>query len=93
MGWIDQCNKGEATILLQYVYNLGVSLSQFGSAVLGGDPDESLSGRTGKASRAGKWWHVHVQEPAINRLFKDPKHCFNAIEDDEGAKELWDWSK
>lgn len=75
----------------QYVHNLGVALSQKIHTVLGGDPDESVSGATGKAAMQGKWWFVNIQEPLINALFKDPNHCRDSIEDDEGHSAVYTW--
>lgn len=84
--------KGHAPKPIQYAYNVALACSQLVSAVLGGDPDESISSRTGKASRAGKWWFKAVQEPVIDFLIVKG-HCQQAIEDEEGQKQLWDWAK
>jgi hypothetical protein len=92
--FLQRCDAGEVSKPVQYIYNFGQALSQFANAViLLGDPDESISGRTGKASRKGIWWFSDVQEPFINMLFQDPDHCEKSIEDDEGCKQLWDWEK
>lgn len=90
---LGRCDSGEATRLVQFTYNVGLVLSQVGSVLLLGDPDETISSRTGKASRSGRPWFKKVQEPFINFLFQDDKHCFNAIEEEEGCKELWHWVK
>lgn len=75
-----------------YLNNLGVALSQLGRAILGGDPDESISGATGKAAMQGRWWFVNVQEPLINAIFfYDKDHCRKSIEPDEGAKSVIRW--
>lgn len=83
---------GTAPRPLQYIFNVGLSLSQMLSVILGGDPDESVSSRTGKAAIAGRWWFVHFQEPFIDWLLGEG-HCRNAIEPDEGCKEIWSWVK
>lgn len=88
---MQRCARGDVEKLIQYVYNCGVIISQVFSVILGGDPDETVSSRSGKAARAGIWWFVYVQVPVINMLFRDQKHCQNAIEDDEGKKEIWHW--
>ena len=87
------CGEYDKNRSTQYFFNFALMLSQVLSVLLGGDPDESVSCRTGKASKAGKWWFVKVQEPFINWLFRDPKHCRKAIEPDEGAREIWHWSR
>lgn len=46
--------------LLQFGYNLALSVDQFVNVILLGDPDESISGRLGRAMASGrpKWWVV-----------------------------------
>lgn len=78
-------------IVVKYFYNIGVGLSQTLHAVFGGDPDESVSGATGKAALQDKWWFKNVQMPFINFLFQDPMHCYMSIEDDEGDKGVYSW--
>ena len=41
-------------MLLQYLYNLALALDQFINAILLGDPDDSISGRCGRAMESGK---------------------------------------
>lgn len=90
--FLQKCDCGEIENEgIQYVYNFGIMLSQSLSVFLGGDPDESVSSRTGKAAAAGKWWFKNVQEPVINAMFADKNHCKDAIEPDEGCKEIWHW--
>ena len=84
---------GEGVWYLQYMFNIGVHLSQFVSVLLGGDPDETLSSRIGKATVKKKWFFVHVATPFINWLTGEDNHCIKAIEFDEGKKTIWDWSK
>lgn len=87
MNLIDQAESGSAPPFIQYIYNCGVVLSQLGYCVLfAGDPDESISGATGKASLQGKRWYRHVQEPLINFIFQDKHHCYRSIELDEGKR-------
>jgi hypothetical protein len=60
--------------------------------ILLGDPDETISGATGKAALQGKWWFKNVQEPFIDALFfYDPNHCYNSIEADEGKNAVYTW--
>ncbi|MCY1705249.1 hypothetical protein [Pannonibacter sp. SL95] len=67
------------TTLLNYLYNLHVALSQLVNVLIGGDPDESVSGRIGKSLVAGGW-AARVPWPAILR-----RHWLAAIETDEGG--------
>jgi hypothetical protein len=84
--------KGPDSLPVRFLKNLGIGLSQLGRAMLLGDPDETISGATGKASLQGKWWFKNVQEPFINALFwYDPDHCFKSIEADEGHNAVYTW--
>lgn len=86
--------------LTQYFYNLLLAYDQFLNAVLLGDPDESISGRTGRALVSGraKWW-----VPSLGRIIdfiflllaREPNHVKNSIEPEERPmeKELWSWIK
>lgn len=65
--------------VLNYIYNLHVALSQLANTLLGGDPDESLSGRIGKSIEAGGW-AARVPWPAMVR-----RHWLASIEPDEGG--------
>lgn len=77
-----------------YIRNVSILFSQNINVIFfGGDPDETLSSRTGKAQICGKWFAVNILAPFINWLFMDQEHCKNAIEYDEGKYSLWDWSK
>jgi hypothetical protein len=61
----------------KYALNLLVALDQLCNAVLLGDPDETLSSRAGKG-------HPRMAK-LINWLFRNPNHCANVIEADEGG--------
>lgn len=84
---------GTAPKWFQYIFNLGLHMSQGISVILGGDPDESISSRTHKAAETGHWWFKMYQEPFINWLMGDKDHCKNALEPEEGAKQIWTWGK
>lgn len=90
---VSRFEAGDGPIHLQYLYNLALGISQLLSVILGGDPDESVSSRTGKAIKAGKWWFIKVQGPFIDWLTLEKDHCIKSIEYDEGRKQLWDWAK
>ena len=86
--------------MIQYIYNLGLGLDQFINVLLLGDPDESLSGRMGRAliSGAPKWWVIpaaKVLDSVVLALFGERNHCLNAVEQEERPKEkeLWSWIK
>lgn len=88
--------------LKKYGYNLMIGVDQMANVVLLGFPDETISGRTGRAiaSGAAKWyiklWRIVLDAGA--RLFGDENHALNSIEpeddfDKRRAEELWHWSK
>ena len=84
----------------QYLYNLALSFDQSINAILLGDPDESISGRCGRAVASGnpKWFVVPLAkfvDLLFLVLFKEKDHVKNAIEPEEfpHEKELWSWIK
>jgi hypothetical protein len=71
-----------------YLFNVIFALDIFGSALTGGMPGESLSGRAGTAQREGKL-RGRIFAPAIDVLMhlvgQYPKwqgHCLHAIDGD-----------
>ena len=71
--------------LIQYSWNVLIAIDQLANALAGGDPDETISSRLGKAhlrgTKYGHWlWHIleYIQ----------PGHCTKAIERDEGRREV-----
>ena len=71
----------------KYRAGLWIALDQFGGALLGIHPDETISSHLGKCERGDfkyPWWGKPVTF-ALNKV--DPGHCQNAIEDDEGYEE------
>jgi hypothetical protein len=84
-------SQGTACWPWQYMYNVTLAGSQFSNAVLGGDPDESLSSRLGRAERDGVWPVKYAVSPAADLLI-GPSHCWGSIEEDESRRmELWPW--
>jgi hypothetical protein len=84
-------SQGTACWPWQYMYNVTLAGSQFSNAVLGGDPDESLSSRLGRAERDGVAPVKYVVYPAADLLI-GPSHCWGSIEEDESRRmELWGW--
>lgn len=71
--------------ILAYVKRVLIALDMLGSALLLGKPDETISGRTGRAELARKWWG-RVFAPPIDWLMHlcgaYPHwrgHCLHAI--------------
>lgn len=64
-----------------YLFNVALGLDLFASAVLGGLPGETLSGRAGSAQAAGKL-HGKIFAPVIDRIMCDPNHCAEAAKGD-----------
>lgn len=86
--------------LKQYFYNVGLGLDQFVNVLLLGDPDESLSGRLGRAQLSGrpKWFVppiVKFNDWLWFVIRKEINHSVNAVEPEERPheKELWSWVK
>lgn len=86
--------------LKQYAYNIGLGIDQFANVILLGDPDESLSGRLGRASFSGRGkWFVEPLRKLNDALWfairGETNHCFKAVEPEERPheKELWSWIK
>lgn len=73
----------------QYIFNLLIAIDQLGNAILGGDPDETISSRCAKilhrhaenGSRAPRAWH------ALGAFLEwiDPGHLRDSLEPDEGS--------
>lgn len=74
--------------------NVLIGLDQFGNALVGGDPDETISSRLGKLKvRHGGHipWYRPVSKFVDWGLDKiDPGHSIDAIEEDEGDDALLD---
>jgi hypothetical protein len=79
-----------------YILNVLTAIDQLASALLGGDEDETLSSRLGKAQRGdfGKVkaftltpfaWVVNLAFLPIERQWN---HCIRHIEEDEGKNEV-----
>jgi len=73
-------------LIAQYVMNVLIAIDQLGNALIGGDPDETLSSRFGKAKRRGEWWARPICR--FLSLF-DKRHCMKSIHPDEGEQQLW----
>lgn len=70
---------------MKYFWNLLISIDQFVNTLFGGDPDETISSRMGRAIRKnecflckGICWFLS---------FFDKDHCAKSVEKDEGKDE------
>ncbi len=75
-------SEGTAFLPWQYGYNLCLAGSQLSNTVLGGDPDESLSSRFGRAQEDGVMPVRYGLAPVTN-VIVGPNHCRHCIEHDE----------
>lgn len=82
-------------VIRLYLLNVLVSLDQLASAILGGDPDETISSRLGKSQRGDYggaqrmlWMPVAVMVDLIFLKLDGPDHCRRMIEEDEGERAL-----
>jgi hypothetical protein len=69
--------------IFKYIKNILIAIDQLANAILGGDPDETISSRLGK-NYDGSW-----MERLVNKIFNKQKdHCSESIEHDEGGNAL-----
>lgn len=70
-----------------YLWNIFVSIDQLINTILGGDPDETISSRMGKALKRCSLCRF------ICKLIHpfDKNHCQKSVENDEGSDEKWSW--
>jgi len=72
----------------QYAWNVGLAFDRFANAVLGGDPEWSLSERMGQAIREDKCVGCYWICRALSLL--DHRHCQRAYDPDKPHTErLW----
>lgn len=68
------------------IWNVLIGIDQTGNAALGGNPDETISSRVGKAAERGVRRAV-ILEAIINLIFAvaagERHHCADSIERDE----------
>lgn len=71
--------------VMKYLKNALIALDQLVNAILGGDPDETISSRLGKRrDSAERFWAA-----AVDRLFFWQKnHTGRSVESDEGKDSL-----
>ena len=72
--------------LCKYFWNVALAIDQLFNALLGGDPDESISSRAGKRQHTQKWALYLCKMLHII----DENHCDKYIEEDEGDRQILD---
>lgn len=75
----------------KWFWNVFIGLDQLANAILGGDPDETISSRLGKyvarnAETNNLAWLICW---VLDKI--DPGHCQRSIEQDEGKNEVIHW--
>ena len=70
----------------KWVWNILIAIDQLGNSLIGGDPDETISSRAGKAKKKGRRW-AKVLCWALDRI--DPGHCGAVIDETEGDDQVW----
>ena len=83
--------------LKRYIRNVGVGLDQWVNAILGGDPDETISSRLGKCKETGNKFCTIVCK-VLTRVWvffgskksDEHGHCISVIEHDEGKDRIID---
>lgn len=66
----------------RYLFRVMVAIDQLGNTLLGGRPDETLSGNVGYNAKQGKAWALRL-EKVINFIMRNPTHCRDCVEYDE----------
>ena len=72
--------------LERYFWNVLLGLDQFLSVLTGGDPDETVSSRVGKAAAAGSQTG-RLLECGLDAVF-GAGHCRGSVEADEGSERV-----
>lgn len=72
--------------LKRFFWNVLLGLDQFLSVLTGGDPDETVSSRVGKAAAAGSLIGLAL-ERCLDAVF-GAGHCRSSIEEDEGGERV-----
>lgn len=72
-------------MLRRWLWNVLIAIDQFGNALAGGDPDETISSRAAKAKVNGRPWGCVLCKVLD---WVQPDHCDKALEPDEGADDV-----
>lgn len=67
-----------------YGLNVAIGLDEFGNAITGGDPDETISSRAAKARNEKRLWGCVLCK--VLAWITATDHCTLSIEPDEGSK-------
>lgn len=76
----------------KWVVNILIGIDQLGNAIVGGDPDETISSRLGKIKRKHggtiPWSYplARVIDWGLEKI--DPNHTIDSIEEDEGDDQI-----
>lgn len=81
-----------------YFYNILLGLDQVVNAILGGDSDQSISGRIGYAMKRNPKWFVipmaYINDAFYHYAFGVLNHSVDSVEPEESNKyETWKWYK
>ena len=68
-------------MLKKWLFNILIGIDQLGNTLAGGDPDETISSRAGKAKKKGRVW-AKVLCVALDWV--DPGHCDDSVDPTEG---------
>lgn len=71
-------------LIKRYIINILIAVDQLGNALLGGDPDETISSRAAKSPHLPHWYWLGRFLNAI-----DPGHMERSIEKSEGKRALF----
>jgi hypothetical protein len=66
---------------MSYLFNVALGLDTLASAILGGMPGETMSGRAGTAQAQGKL-RGKLLAPLINLIMWNKNHCAQAVQGD-----------
>lgn len=71
-------------LMRRWFWNVLIAVDQLGNALLGGDPDETLSSRAAKNLHLPHW-------ALLGRFLEwiDPGHLQKSLEKDEGKDAIW----
>jgi len=75
--------------ITRYFFRIAISIDQLGNTILGGRPDETISGNVGYNAAQGKKWAL-ICEKIINFIMRSKTHCRDSIEYDERKVPLRD---
>ena len=76
-----------------WIHNILIGFDQFVNALVGGDPDETISSTIGKLKRSHdgsipfkEHWFVFLVDWGLDKI--DPGHSLDSIDDAEGKDDL-----